>query len=58
MRDMLPHLKKLLAETAECELIASRATDKARQELFTRLAQHYKVLASEIERAIRENEAG
>ena len=34
------------------------ATDKATQELFTKLAQHYKVLAFEVERAINKKEAG
>jgi hypothetical protein len=55
---MLAHLKKLRAETAKCEMIAVSATDKAKQELFTKLAQHYKVLASEVERAIKEHDAG
>jgi hypothetical protein len=58
MRDMRAQLEKLRTETAECEMIANLATDKAKQELFTRLAQHYKVLASEVERVIKEKEAG
>ena len=37
-------------------MIAKLATEK--HELFSKLAQHYKVLASEVERAINENEAG
>ncbi len=57
MRDMQVHLEKLRTEAAECEMIARLTTDKAKRELFTKLAQHYRVLASEVERAIKENEA-
>ena len=58
MKDMQAQLEKLRTEAAECELIANLTTDKAKQELFTKLAQHYKVLASEVERAINKKEAG
>jgi hypothetical protein len=58
MRDMQAHLEKLRTETTESEMIANLATDKAKQELFTKLAEHYKVLASEVERAIKDKEAG
>ncbi len=58
MRDMQAHLETLRTETAECEIIAGLATDKAKQDLFTKLAAHYRVLASEVERTIKENEAG
>ena len=57
MRDMRAHLEKLRTQTIECELIARLATVKAKQELFTKLAEHYKVLAFEVERAIKESEA-
>ena len=33
MRDMRAQLEKLRTETAECEMIANLATDKAKQEL-------------------------
>ena len=58
MKDMQAQLEKLRTEAAECELIANLTTDKAKQELFTKLAQHYKVLAFEVERAINKKEAG
>ena len=58
MKDMQAQLEKLRTEAAECELIANLASDKAKQVLFTKLAQHYKVLASEVERAIKESETG
>lgn len=45
-------LEKLLEQAAECARIASKATDAAKQELFARLAQHFSVLASEVEKAI------
>jgi hypothetical protein len=58
MRDMRAQLEKLRTETAECEMIANLATDKAKQELFTKLAEHYRVLASEVERAMKEKTWG
>ncbi|MGH6678120.1 MAG: hypothetical protein ACREDL_04090 [Bradyrhizobium sp.] len=54
MKDMQAHLEKLRAKIADCEMIARLATDDAKQKLFARLAEHYKVLASEVERAIKE----
>ena len=55
MRDTQAHLEKLRTETDEFEMIAKLAAEK--HELFTKLAQHYKVLASEVERAINKKEA-
>lgn len=52
MRDMAAQLEKLRMQMAECEMIARLATDKAKRELFGRLAAHYKVLAEEVARAI------
>ena len=52
MQDMKVHHEKLLADAAECELISRLATDAAKRDLFARLAQHLKMLASEIDRAI------
>lgn len=52
MKDMRTHLEKLRTQVAECELIRDLATDKTKRELFSRVAEHLKVLASEIERAI------
>lgn len=50
---MQAHLDKLRAETANCEKIAKLATDTGKRDMFTRLAQHYRILASEVERAIK-----
>lgn len=52
MKDMEAQLEKLLTEASECALIAKLATDHGKRELFTRLAEHYDVLAAEIRKAI------
>jgi hypothetical protein len=54
MKDMQAHLEKLRVQVAECELIRDLATDKAKRELFDKLAAHHRALASEVERAITE----
>ena len=46
------HLEKLRTDAAECALIRDLATDPAKRELFTRLADHLGTLAGEIEAAI------
>lgn len=56
MRDMQAQLDKLLEQAAECTHIASQATDTAKRELFARLAQHFSVLAAEVEKAIAKTE--
>ena len=53
MRDMLDQLEKLRTQAAECAMIRDLATDKDKRELFSRLAEHFKVLAAELERAIK-----
>ena len=55
MKDMRAHLEKLRTQVAECELIRDLTTDREKRELFNRLAEHLKVLASELERAIAGN---
>jgi hypothetical protein len=52
MQEMMGHLEKLREIAAECEIIRDSAADEAKRELFNRLAEHYKVLAGEVERAI------
>jgi hypothetical protein len=52
MEDTRAELVKLREQAAEFARIASRATDAAKKELFTRLAEHFIVLASEVEKAI------
>ena len=52
MQDMRAHLEKLQVQVVQCEMIHDLATDPKKRELFGRLADHLKVLAGEIERAI------
>jgi hypothetical protein len=52
MEDMQAQLEKLREQAAVFTGIASKATDVAKQELFARLAEHFLVLASEVEKAI------
>jgi len=52
MRDMLDHLEKLRVQIAECEIIRDLAIDAKKRDLFARLAEHHKVLANELEKAI------
>ena len=55
MQDMLTQLEKLRRDAAECELIRDLATDFKKRELFDRLATHFSVLATEVEKAILES---
>jgi hypothetical protein len=52
MQDMQAQLVKLREQAADFTRIASKATDAAKKELFTRLAEHFLVLAAEVEKAI------
>ena len=52
MKDMQVQLEKLRTEATDCALIAKLAIDKAKRDLFAKLAEHYTVLASEVQRAI------
>jgi hypothetical protein len=57
MQDMLAHLEKPRVQGKDCEIIRDLATDPAKRELFTKLAEHYRVLAAEVQRAINERQA-
>lgn len=52
MKDMQLQLEKLRTEATDCALIAKLATNKAKRDLFEKLAEHYNVLATEVQRAI------
>ena len=52
MKDMQEQLEKLRTDAEECRMISQLAADVKKRELFARLAEHLKVLASEVERAI------
>ena len=52
MKGMQTHLEKLRVQITEDELIRDLATDKAKRELFDKLAAHFRALAPEVEQAI------
>lgn len=54
MQDMKAQLEKLRVQIAECEMIRDLATAQRKRDLFAKLAEHYKLLANEIEKAISE----
>ncbi|MCK1270520.1 hypothetical protein ABIB75_002987 [Bradyrhizobium sp. GM2.2] len=55
MKDTQAQLEKLRKDAAECALIGDLATDSKKRELFTRLADHLTVLASQVERVIADS---
>lgn len=55
MKDMKEHLEKLQVQIVECEIIRDLATDPKKRELFARLADHHRMLATEIQRAMAGN---
>lgn len=52
MKDMKEHLEKLQVRIVECEMIRDLATDPKKRDLFARLAEHHRMLALEIKRAM------
>jgi hypothetical protein len=47
MTDLEGKLERFETLAAECELIAKLAMDKAKRELYSRLALHYRELAAD-----------
>ena len=58
MKDYQTHLEKLRKDAAECALVRDLATDKAKREMFDRLARHLDELADQLERAMKARQAG
>jgi molecular chaperone GrpE (heat shock protein) len=52
MKDYRASLEKLRREAAEYRLISELATDKAKRDMFEKLALHLTGLADELERAM------
>jgi hypothetical protein len=52
MQDYQTQLDKLRWDAAECVLIRDLASDKAKREVFDRLANHLTVLADQVEHAM------
>ncbi len=52
MTDLQGILERLEIEAAECEMIAKLATDRAKRELYSRLASYCRELAAEARKVI------
>ena len=57
MKDYQAQAEKLRRDAAECALIRDLATDKAKREMFDRLASHLTVLADQVELAMMKRKA-
>ena len=53
MRDISSHLEKLREQVVECETIRDLATDQKKRDLVAKLAEHFRMLAAELERATK-----
>ena len=58
MKDFQAQIEKLRKDAAECALIRDLATDKAKREMFDRLASHLTVLANQVGMAMIERNDG
>jgi hypothetical protein len=58
MKDYQVQLEKLRRDAAECALIRDLATDKAKRDMFDRLASHLTVLADQVELAMMQRKNG
>ena len=52
MTNLQAKLEQFETLISECELIAKLATDRAKRELYLRLALHYRELETDIRKAI------
>jgi ribosomal protein S7 len=58
LKDYQAQSEKLRKNAAECALIRDLAADKAKRELFDRLANHLTLLANQVEMAMIERKDG
>lgn len=58
MKDYQAQVEKLRRDAAECALIRDLAIDKAKRDLFDRLASHLMGLADQVEMAMLERKNG
>ncbi len=56
MKDYQASIEKLRKDAAEAALIRDLAADKAKREIFSRLHEHLRRLADDVERAISGHE--
>jgi hypothetical protein len=54
VKDYQIHLDKLRKDAAECAKVRDLATDKAKRNLFERLAAHLGTLADQVEHAMQD----
>jgi hypothetical protein len=52
MQDLRKELETLLSEAENCQRISDQSTNTEKKVLFARLAEHHRVLAAEVERAM------
>lgn len=52
MQDLRRELETLRNEAANCQRISDEATNAEKKVMFARMAEHHRVLAAEVERAI------
>lgn len=57
MKDVQAHLEKLRAQIAECELIHDLASDPLKRDTFGRMAEHFRVLADQLEHVLKDGKA-
>ena len=57
MTDLQAVLERFETGAAECDMIAGLATDRAKRELYSRLALHYRELAVDMRKAIATKDA-
>ena len=57
MTDLEARLERFETLAAECELIGKLTTDRAKRELYLRLALHYRELADDMRKAIATKDA-
>jgi hypothetical protein len=57
LKDLGEKLEQLRADAADCAVIAKLASDKAKREIFARLAEHLGQLAKDVE-AVKKTGSG
>jgi hypothetical protein len=57
MTDLQAKLDTFGTNAAECEIIAGLATDRAKRDLYLRLALHYRELVADMRKVIATNVA-
>jgi hypothetical protein len=57
MQDFKAKLEKLIADAAECDLIANLSDDKDKREAFRSLAERYRKMADAVRQAMADRAA-